>query len=384
IVMGVLVDAWRVVFPFDFYPLTKHGWASLCELLHTGGRLATEEAWPTIFLWRVGLYVLLIGLGSLAVCVVAILLRRARTRLVVPIHVHGVALRTALVLGLVLDLVSYQAVVYAEAPTLSPSDVAYLDAMTVADWQFQDQRTTKPAGVRQQHAMNLIGRPGAMASYALAYSFAQFDPCATAFRGDWWSAGVVKLLRATSEGEWWEAKGEALARLVGCHSPKLRLVPQAVSTETVEAATALIRTIPDLEHMAVLRGVTLPAQPDHVRDAGTEAAGTVWVTRFTANDLMVEADVPSNAGAWLVYADAFHPGWRATVNGRRAPIAEAYLAFKAVWLNEGHSIVHFTFRHGASEFLSDVIALFGTCAGCVLLAACWWTLWSSKRRVATR
>ncbi|MBI2495623.1 MAG: hypothetical protein HYW10_03515 [Candidatus Omnitrophica bacterium] len=53
IVMGVLVDALRVVFPFDFYPLTQHGWARLRELLQAGGQLANEEVWPTIFLWRV-------------------------------------------------------------------------------------------------------------------------------------------------------------------------------------------------------------------------------------------------------------------------------------------------------------------------------------------
>jgi hypothetical protein len=367
IVMGVLVDVFRIASPFDFYPFTKHGWMSLRELLQGGGWLTSEQAWPTIFLWRVGLYVLLIGLGSLAVRVVIIHLLRARVRLVIPARVDGIAMRALLVLGLLLDLVSYQALVYAEAPKLPLSYVAHLDAMTVADWQFQEQRTTKPAGVRGQHAMSLVTRSGTMATYALAYDFAQFDPCATAFRANWWPAGVVGLLRATSEGEWWEAKGEVSARLVGCNSPKLRLVPQAASAKTVEETTTLIQTIPDLERVVVLRGVMPPAQSNHVRGAGPEAAGTVRVARFRANDLVVEANVTASDGAWLVYAYSFHPSWQATVNGRRVPIAEAYLAFKAIRLEPGSSVVHFMFRRGASWILSYVIACFGTLFGLVVL-----------------
>ena len=47
--------------------------------------------------------------------------------------------------------------------------------------------------------MGLVTGSGATAVYAMAYQFAQFDPCRPTFRADWWSSGVRALLE-TSEG----------------------------------------------------------------------------------------------------------------------------------------------------------------------------------------
>ena len=105
-------------------------------------------------------------------------------------------------------------------------------------------------------------------------------------------------------------------------------------------------------------------------DAGpwVPEAGTVQVTRFTLDELVAQTQVAAPDGAWLVYADAFHPGWRATVDGRDVPIAEANLAFKAVWLPRGDHVVRFWFQPGLSYYASYALAVFGAACGLAVLA----------------
>jgi Bacterial membrane protein YfhO len=108
-------------------------------------------------------------------------------------------------------------------------------------------------------------------------------------------------------------------------------------------------------------------------------AGTVRVTRFTLNELVAEAHVAVSEGAWLVYADAFYPGWHATVDGRDAPIAEANLAFKAVWLPSGDHSVELSYRRGWSHLASYALAGFGVACGIALLAGFALATWPRSR-----
>jgi uncharacterized membrane protein YfhO len=86
--------------------------------------------------------------------------------------------------------------------------------------------------------------------------------------------------------------------------------------------------------------------------------GTVQFVRGNANEIIVKTFV-SAKNAWLVYADAFHPDWRAKVNGKDTPIAEAYLAFKAVPVPQGESIVDLTFNGGWKWRIADLLAIIG-------------------------
>ncbi|MFP4190963.1 MAG: YfhO family protein [Candidatus Hydrogenedentota bacterium] len=66
--------------------------------------------------------------------------------------------------------------------------------------------------------------------------------------------------------------------------------------------------------------------------------GTAEVAARTHNTVTISAEAP--APAMLVLADAYYPGWRATLNGEPVPILPAYHAFRAVALPEGeHEIV---------------------------------------------
>lgn len=71
--------------------------------------------------------------------------------------------------------------------------------------------------------------------------------------------------------------------------------------------------------------------------------GKYQVVDFSDNTLRVKVETPRTpeGGGWLYYADAWHPFWRAYVNGREVPVIRANLAFKAVPVPPGASEVLF-------------------------------------------
>jgi hypothetical protein len=95
--------------------------------------------------------------------------------------------------------------------------------------------------------------------------------------------------------------------------------------------------------------------PEPPRGGGEPASGRIQVREFGYDRLVVDASVPENEAAWLSYADADHPGWKATVNGSPAPILRANLAFKAVALRPGHNRIEFRFWNGLGSALHYVL-----------------------------
>jgi hypothetical protein len=58
----------------------------------------------------------------------------------------------------------------------------------------------------------------------------------------------------------------------------------------------------------------------------------------------VVVTVTTDGPAWLVLTDTWFPGWRASIDGRPAPVARANHAFRAVAVPGGAHAVEFTFR----------------------------------------
>jgi hypothetical protein len=83
--------------------------------------------------------------------------------------------------------------------------------------------------------------------------------------------------------------------------------------------------------------------------------------------VVAKANVTAPQGAWLVYADAFHPSWRATVNGAAASLHPANLAFKALHLPPGASEVRLWFDPPLSGILATTIAVGGAAGAAVML-----------------
>lgn len=121
----------------------------------------------------------------------------------------------------------------------------------------------------------------------------------------------------------------------------------AVSVDRIRFFSRAHRTegIPDLlEHpdasgdLLLLPGDGPP--PDPASSDVTE--GRAEVVSFDANHLRLRAEV--DGPAWLLYADRWHAGWSATVNGRETRVERANQRWKAVALEPGASDVEFRFR----------------------------------------
>jgi hypothetical protein len=87
-----------------------------------------------------------------------------------------------------------------------------------------------------------------------------------------------------------------------------------------------------------------------------EGAGSVRILRYANTEVDIEANAPN--GGFVVLNDAWHPWWRAEVDGRPAEILRANVVFRAVPVSPGMHRVHFTFEplQGAWEELKEKIA----------------------------
>jgi hypothetical protein len=294
-------------------------------------------------------------------------------------RVVGLPLRRALGVGLVLDLALFQLAIHAlRVPELAPRDRRLLAAVQVRELSYQPVRRESPALAPSgsHHAESDASRlafeltthqqrvgPGVKEVYWYIYQFAHFDPCQSQFRTDYLLEGVDRLLRMQRE------RGFDLGEFLGCGAPKLRLVSRVLFADSPEEAerslSAALRT--GGEPTTVVWCPAGSAPPPVVSPDG-DRPGHLEATRFTLGELSAEVRVDAPEGAWLVYADGYHPGWLASVNGRRTTVCEANLAFKAIPVPPGATTVRFWFRHGANTALSSVIAVFGAVSGLGLLA----------------
>jgi len=250
------------------------------------------------------------------------------------------------------DIASFQFFLYKKVkPIPEIASLAYVTQ--TSPLQFQAQRLGEPDQSRQRDAFEFVERSGGI-SYAGVYTFAQFDPCKSAFRADFLPFGLDRLFSVREAGD------SDLMMITGCQAPKLRVLSSSIATNSVDEAMRIMKDRPDLTDKVIVRseekdllGVATPGRPS------VDGEAKVVVKEFSANGLMADVDVVGEDGGWLVYADSFHPGWKAYVNEKKTPIYEAYLAFKAVHLAKGLNSVRFVFRNGLGTIMSYFIALFG-------------------------
>ncbi|MFN8375923.1 MAG: YfhO family protein [Anaerolineae bacterium] len=134
----------------------------------------------------------------------------------------------------------------------------------------------------------------------------------------------------------------------------------------------LLMDTPDFDPTttAVLTADALPAL------ASAEVEAAVTITHYEAE--RVEIEVNSSGVGYLLLADAWYPGWRATVNGVDTPVYRADVMFRAVSVPEGSSTVVFTFTPTAYP-----LALYVGGAAWLALAAFGLWRWLSRSRGKT-
>ena len=264
-------------------------------------------------------------------------------------------LSVAAIGALAFDLHVYQQQTWRKLPRVSASAPGVEAIVSVERLQYDSRRSEVPTTARGAEALLRT-----IVTYAPhTYAFMSWDPCRIGSPDGY----VQTLPRRTATLLGLDMAEPPLSQVLGCTTPKLRVVADVVTAEEPRAAADLMRKAAH-DRQAVVEGTF----PDPERSRPTHgSAGEARVTHFDANTLEAEVDV-AGGGGWLVYADGYHPGWRAAVNGRPAPVFPANLAFKAVRLSPGHSHVRLVYWDRWASFGAYVLAAWSAMVTVALLA----------------
>jgi hypothetical protein len=189
------------------------------------------------------------------------------------------------------------------------------------------------------------------AAYETADAYFHRDPPASSLPCSFWSRPMDLLLRAYAGAP---LDGPTPVRpailrgtvrppfdkLIGLSMDKLQVFSRAHVVGNDALMASLLNDEEfhgDVLLIAPTEGVSaLSAIP---LDANERLDVACVVESFDANAIRIKVAAPSPA--WLLYCDAWHPDWRALVNGRSVAPARAFLAYKAVPLEPGDNVVEF-------------------------------------------
>src|SRR5262249_45475858 len=145
--------------------------------------------------------------------------------------------------------------------------------------------------------------------------------------------------------------------------------------EVVPEPSALLARLADgSDDLAGLAFVEEPPPSGFTGAAEGPTAGSARFVRDDPEHIVIDVDAP--ARGFLLLADQYYPGWRATVNGDAVPIQRGNYIFRLVEVPAGSSRVELRFRP-LSVAVGGVLSLLGLTVCAVLL----WTAparWSDQ------
>lgn len=103
-------------------------------------------------------------------------------------------------------------------------------------------------------------------------------------------------------------------------------------------------------------GTVLVEDPKDVIDAPSARAGDARLVQYSAQ--RAEIDLSAALPGMLIFTDTFYPGWRATVDGQPAKIAQVNYLFRGVKVPVGEHVVRFEYRP-ARFYVGLAISLLG-------------------------
>lgn len=136
----------------------------------------------------------------------------------------------------------------------------------------------------------------------------------------------------------------AIPRVVGLSVDKLQVFRRAHRVSPGEETARLLRHPAFRGDLLFIPG-TGPPPPD--LSANDRLPSPCEVVEFDADHIVVRTRAPE--GAWLAYADVWHPRWKAEINGQPVAVERANLAYKAVPLRAGANVVTFRFEPDPSR-----------------------------------
>ena len=119
------------------------------------------------------------------------------------------------------------------------------------------------------------------------------------------------------------------------------------------------------DNIFIRKEVDVSVPPKMNERLTSDALGQIKVLNYATDEIIAEIEVQNPKGAWLLYAEASHPDWKAWVNGNKTRLFVANGVFKALFLDQGKNHVRLFFDQGITVILRMVLAIFGVISGMV-------------------
>lgn len=122
--------------------------------------------------------------------------------------------------------------------------------------------------------------------------------------------------------------------------PRAYVVPKAIPAANEAEALALVQQQADaLAELAVLESVGKEEPPQW--ETAVSPTSNVTITQYELNQVVL--DVALDDAGFVVLADTYYPGWRATIDGEETPVYRANSVVRAVYVPAGEHTVSFSF-----------------------------------------
>lgn len=136
--------------------------------------------------------------------------------------------------------------------------------------------------------------------------------------------------------------GKTRVYLNDTYYPRAYAVPQAMVVAGEAAAlAALEQEMGRLDQVVILELAGQPPPPPTAASSEPFTAAVV-ITDYQLNRVRLTADLPQ--AGFVVLADNYYPGWRATVNGEETAVYRANSILRAIYLPAGRHEIDFYFR----------------------------------------
>lgn len=273
---------------------------------------------------RIDVFMVMVYLLPIIIAITAFTLLRRSTR----------RLAIMLLVFVVLEAIAYQSAIYYKVRVLTNDVAAYMKSSYE---EIVATTYTHPYGYIESRTYGLNNpRENAArayvtvgSSYNFDYNYIQTDPCVQMYRLEIIGQKADNLMKTWNSSMSW-TKNDMEA--IGCNSPKLKIYTQVDFADRY--TNNLAGNLVGIGKYPVIEDVPIDLM---TRNHG--GYGTAEIVQFTPNKIDITATVQSTEGAWLYYADSWHPNWKAYVNGTPTQVYISNIAFKAIHLPQGDSIV---------------------------------------------
>jgi len=200
------------------------------------------------------------------------------------------------------------------------------------------------------------------ATYDFTDGFLHLEPPSSRFLTHMTLRGVSELQRSMP-------RGPALSKIVGKSEDKLQVFSSAHVSASEQELTGLLSRPEFAGDVLLLPPGTTGGSPIDplLLTANERLEIPCEVLHSDFDSLKARVPLPEDLrGAWLLYSDAWHSEWTATVNGWPVGVERGFLAYKAIPLQPGANVVEFRFT-SRSRALSLILLQANSIAWCGII-----------------